>query len=517
MLRKALKGLLIGGALLGMTATAQAADYQMNMYGASAQYKFWLNLAPDFLTDAAGGACTAVTQCEVDSKNGIAVGTGCTFATGGPHTITVRYSNQASVDGIVAVNDTNHNRNMANNATCSALALAEVNLGASDVAYDRFGQQTRGWSKGNLNYTAAPSFPYVRGPWTNAEPDEVFNPIVVPFAFFANNSVCKFRCTRPELVGDTPVLDTMDWNTQGAHKSYGKDMWECDPDLTNSDGTNPQCIGFFKCLGGSASTPGTCNGGVNAGNSCTKNTECPDVALANTRCEAMPLDNINHAMAGQIYSGQVDDWSDFGPYFCPGTIQKIQRHEGSGTHATTRDLLQPYGMINDTTLFALRFSGFNASQTIHYESSSDNHLAVADFEGAIGYFDADKSLGEKYWDGRANGTWVNGTTDLDGPDGIVGLHIMKYNGVEPTRQKIRNGEYEYWAAQHVYYNNNQWTNTTALPARNTLLTRLIAFSSNASNLTSAELGDSADFWAAQSEMLVHKTPLVKTFKDRIDR
>ena len=518
MLKKVFKGLVVGGVALGIAFSANAADYEMNMYGASAQHKFWLNLAPDFLLSPNGGACASVNQCDVDSKNGVAVGTDCAFA-GGTDTITIRYSSKASTDGIIAVNDTNHLRTMAAPG-CGSTESAEVNMGASDVGYDRFTGQTRGWQNGHLSYTQVPNPPYVRGPFPNDEPDQVFNPIVVPFAFFANNSVGVFRCTRPELTTAPPVYTVDDYETMGIHKAYGKEMWGCDPTLSDPlTGTNPQCVGYFKCIDATDDgvSNATCNGGVNAGAPCGGTDDCPDVELVDTRCEAMPLDNINHTMAGQIFSGQVSDWSDFGPYFTPGPIHKMMRHEGSGTHATLRDLLQPYAPLYQTNLFTNRTVGFAAPTVIHFESSSDLAKAVADFPGAIGYFDADKSVGDSYRDGGSNGAWAFSGTDWDAADGFVGLHVMKYNGVEPVRQKIVNGEYEFWAAQHVYYNDDQWADTVDLPARSTLLNRLIAFSSNPANLTTDELGVSADFWAAQGEMLVEKAPLVSNLKDRIDR
>ena len=52
MIRQVIKGITVGAALLGIVAgTASAADYAINIYGASAQHKFWLNLAPDYLAD----------------------------------------------------------------------------------------------------------------------------------------------------------------------------------------------------------------------------------------------------------------------------------------------------------------------------------------------------------------------------------------------------------------------------------------------------------------------------------
>ena len=105
----------------------------------------------------------------------------------------------------------------------------------------------------------------------------------------------------------------------------------------------------------------------------------------------------------------------------------------------------------------------------------------------------------------------NKSNNTDGPDEFTGCHILMYNGVEPTRQKIKNCEYEFWAAQHVYY----------MPAcfsgpLETLRASMETYSSKAENLD--KLPDSFKFyWAAQEEMECEKVPLVINKKDRIDR
>lgn len=505
-MEKVLKSAVIGASMLAMVGTAQAVEYNLNIYGASAQHKFWLNLAPDFLLDANGGQCASVDQDSFDKKHGIARGNNCL---GDGSTIYIRYSSRASYDGINAVND-NTPRNMVDETSCTTWAgpkansctaqkSVQPNLGASDVAWNEFTQSTVGFEDGNVNY---PNDPYSAPSATVVFPDsieatiEAFNPIVVPFAFFANNSVCKFRCVRPEINGDVagPVTPG-EWDPMGSHKAYPHGGWECDPTLTDVDGSNPQCVGYYKCI------DSLCNGGVNNGSACITANDCPDVDESATRCEAMPLNNINHAMAGLIFSGKINNWEDFGPYFCSGKIVRCMRHAGSGTHATVDDLLKPYKLASNTKPMPL-FLG----PTWHYTSSSDLMNCVADFKGAVGYADADKLLDfEGIADGCAEDAVGNPNNHLDDPDGVAGAHIMQYNGVEPTRQKIVNCEYEFWAAQHVYYDTAAFTGTLE-----TLRQSLENFSSNAANLTTANLGNAADFWAAQSELQCSKAKVAST-------
>ncbi len=499
-LKKMAQGIIAGAALMGMVSSAGATEYNLNIYGASAQHKFWLNLAPDFLLDASGGNCASVAQDSFDKKHGIARGIDCL---GNNDTIYIRYSSRASYDGVNAVN-TGTPRDMVDEASCvtwagpnanscTAKRSIQPNLGASDVAWNEFTQSTSGYEDGNINF---PNDPYASPSASVVFPDsigatiETFNPIVVPFAFFANNSVCKFRCVRPEINGDVagPIAPE-NWNAMGSHKAYPHGGWECDPTLTNEDGSNPQCVGYYKCINS------LCNGGVYSGDACTTANDCPDVDVSATRCEATPLNKINHAMAGLIFSGKINNWEDFGPYFCQGPIVRCMRHAGSGTHATVADLLKPYKLAASSMPLPL-----SLGPTWHYTSSSDLMRCVVDFKGAIGYADADKLLDFKgIKDGCAEDADGNPGNHLDDQDGVAGAHIMQYNGVEPTRQKIVNCEYEFWAAQHVYYDTNDFTGTLE-----TLRQSLEDFSSNAANLTEANLGNAADFWAAQSELKCSK-------------
>ena len=545
MLSKVLKGLVAGGALLGMVAGAQAATYDINIYGASAQHKFWLNLADDWL---AAQGCSLVQKADKDKKHGISVGTGCTVNGTSGHTINFRYSSQSSMTGVVAVQSGTQQlmvdkstctfATAPNVGTCTGLTATTVNLGASDVAWDEFDQNTKGYEDGNLAVdvfadppVATTDFPIVPRP--TVSPDDEFNPIVVPFGFIVNDTVCKFRCVKPHtwadangngLVDDGPVTAAAySAIPTYAHKAYSHDMWECDPTQSDAAGHNEQCVGYFKCIDTDGDGTETCQGGVNNGNTCTTSSDCPDVNVADTRCEAMPIDNINTTMAGLIFSGKVKYWKDFGPYYdckidADGdgandddlAVFAAMRHAGSGTHSTVTDLLAPYALATGDDYSGNLMVGDSqypqGYNRIHYESSSDLTSAVCDFAGGIGYVDADKLIAFKdITDGMADGP----TVGYDEADDIIGAHLVKYNGVEPTRQKIVNCEYEFWSPQHCYYMNAAWSS----PAMSSLLTSLRSFSTNKDNLNSTTLGVSADYWAAQGEMTkcgkVKKTNVTK--------
>lgn len=150
----------IATAAMIFCGAAQATEYNINIYGASAQYKFWNSQADDFLTNIKG--CTTVQQAEERDVNnnptgvhGITYGTGCDNG----HSYYIRYTSKASYDGIYACkgdttapnpdcstfgpkfrkmaneNNTDWANNKVNGTVCK-----EVTIGASDVSGKAFGQ-----------------------------------------------------------------------------------------------------------------------------------------------------------------------------------------------------------------------------------------------------------------------------------------------------------------------------------------------------------------------------------------
>jgi hypothetical protein len=222
MFKKFMKTLMVGAAVLAMAAPASAATVDINLYGASAQYLLWTDFADDFLkaTTANGGAgCTAATVWQgsentdpVKGKHGVTVGSSCSLAGGSD--IIMRYSSKASYDGLCALKgsnaayctpsgasgtnpacaDTLKERKMIDETSCTGTGAykvcsnpdattgtvvrkcADITLGCSDVAGSTFAQTSPKRS--------IPSGIDMSG-YT------LYNPLVVPFAFFVNADVQK--------------------------------------------------------------------------------------------------------------------------------------------------------------------------------------------------------------------------------------------------------------------------------------------------------------------------------------
>ncbi len=456
MFTKTMKTMMVGAAVLSMAGVAQAATVDINLYGASAQHLFWNDAADNFLTSM---GCTGVAQDEYNSRHGITRGT-C-----GSDTVYIRYSSKASFDGIYAVkgavNTDNcpsaFQRKVVNEATCSdwvlggtacsGLKCMDITLGASDVDGASFVQE----SHGNLSGPAG-------GGWVDRvfPPSGIstsgltsYQPLVVPFGFFAHKSVTKTKCLGPDPTEPTP----------GAVKAVSTWGYQCYDD--NNDGKSEDCIGYYTCVSG------RCSGGVRANQTCSRANECPDVTLADTRCERIPLDNISRLMATMIYSGQVYNWQDFGAWYSNVPVVACLRHAGSGT-AAALDWTVMRSNRGDWGWPLVKSQKASNPVVWFNDSSSELMNCVNSLSGAIGYADADQ---------------------LEGTANYPNVVALKYQGVEPRRTKVRNGEYEFYT--------NQWLYSRTLT--NPLLTwvrDLVAYASDPENVPSTK----ARFWATLDEM-----------------
>lgn len=465
MFKKMITGALAGIAALGMVASASAASIEINMYGASAQYELWNALADDFLADAAYGNCGTVNRYEdASGKHGVAVGSGCTNTYGLTNgSMVLRYSSKASYDGIEALKGIDRisqcptegpkyrlmaNENDIVSGVVNSTKCVDVTMGNSDVGGDAFTQSSEGALLGPRG-----------GAWTTRSFSGIdttgltaYRPMVVPFGFFVNNSVKVKKCLYPDPTEPTPA----------GHKAMSRWGNVCyDP---NNTGHSDDCIGYYKCI------DGKCAGGVNANEDCTQETECPDVAEANTQCTEIPLDNISRLMAVMIYSGQAWYWCDFGAYFPCDPIVACLRHAGSGTHATLdwavmRGADWGWGLVTAESA---------ADPTVWFnDGSSDLMKCVDGLAGAIGYSDADKFMGSKNYEN---------------------LHAINYQGVAPTREMVRNGWYDYWSAQYTYEDDNEPDYSIKHP----VVVDLVAYAS-------AQLPPGhGDFFATQNEMVYMK-------------
>lgn len=202
-MKKVIKAVSLTISALALATTASAAD--VNIYGASAQFNFWNDKAPHFLTSVMG--CANTIQGTATSKEGMTLGTNCsgTLPTAGGD-IAIRYTSNKSVEGPRAVagldpleNDScsvntpsgDYNRHQANYDPSTQAFFEDclpVNAGCSDVASESFTQESHGWKNGSYDFT---QFDEVLDPTTIPGDDtlKAYQPVAVPFSFYANNSL----------------------------------------------------------------------------------------------------------------------------------------------------------------------------------------------------------------------------------------------------------------------------------------------------------------------------------------
>lgn len=222
-----LKSAFVGGLVLSLGGMANATDYVLNMYGASAQFNLWNAMATAFLDSKCPSANVHATT---NGKHGIAYGAGCN---GGADTYQIRYSNKASFEGFMAVNNSathndpnyttpsdncadGHQRVMCNGGTsgydCSAPSCQTVHVAMSDVNPATFIQQSHGLLNGHADWDFTNWAPKSGTQWVDR--DFVANkistanltfagsPLVVPFGFFINSDVAAFTTNlhRPHIL-----------------------------------------------------------------------------------------------------------------------------------------------------------------------------------------------------------------------------------------------------------------------------------------------------------------------------
>lgn len=199
MIKTLIKSAIIGVSIFALVGAANA-EVNINIYGASAQYKFWNDAADDFLLSK---GCTSIQQAAGNDtygtkKHGITTGD-CSG-----ETWYIRYSARASFDGIRAMQCIDPDnvspctnkceRQLADETNTDwsggvvqGLACKDVTIGASDVEAGAFQQESHGQVDGHLG-----------GGWVDRVMDSStiydtglgnYRPIVVPFAFFKHNSV----------------------------------------------------------------------------------------------------------------------------------------------------------------------------------------------------------------------------------------------------------------------------------------------------------------------------------------
>ncbi len=332
-MKKSIKTLAVAASVFAMAGTAHAANVDINIYGASAQYLFWNDTADNFL---ASKGCSNITQAQDSTKkHGITSGTACTGF--GGNNVTIRYSSKASFEAVRSTKGTTNpdgcptafERKMASSVTApNTLVCVPVTLGASDVAGESFVQESHGQKFGPLG--GGPYDVVLSG--EDASGLASYNPLIVPFGFFVNQAVKADQCSA--------------------------------------------------------------NAAANAGEYCASDADCGGTAGA---CVNSTIKNITRLQAVNIFAGYASDWSDFGAYFDAQPIVACLRHAGSGTHATIDyAVVRGNGWGNELAKYEeTNRIWFNEGSTDLIKCVNGNTTSATNGSliGAIGYADSDQAVG----------------------------------------------------------------------------------------------------------------------------
>lgn len=335
-------------ALMAIAGVAHAAPYELNIYGASAQYDYWNAQAQNYAQNKLGCNATA-PAIHTSKKHGFVSATNCTStlvpvnAATGKRDLDIRYSGIASGEGILAVqkkapissslatgcNINNGERLMY--ATNTTLTCKQVHVGTSDVAAESLTQISKGNTLGPMGGDPLTS----DLPSKNITSDGLIpnNTVVVPFGFFINSAVTAQTCTAG-LIGN-------------------------------------YCTAASQCNSGPSTTDGVCGA-------------------------ATTITNISRQEAALIFSNSIFDWSDLGAYFTAQPTVVCLRHAGSGTHSA----------LDNTVIYSNWGGGLpteEVADSVWFNQGSSDEMKcingattatpTGSLIGAIGYADADQAIG----------------------------------------------------------------------------------------------------------------------------
>ncbi len=209
-MKKVINTALFAALIAGAAVTAQAADVQVDMYGASAQRDYWKDLGESFMTAtvANGGmGCATAHKAKKDSNKIVIKGETCAIA--GSDDVYITYNSVASLEGVRAAKEVapvvaeacatsngNAFRTIVKvnsctypawpaEGTCTATVCGDIELGTSDVEGSSFDQESHGGIYGHLG-GAVQDIVLTAESTTGLKN---YKPTVVPFAFYANNDL----------------------------------------------------------------------------------------------------------------------------------------------------------------------------------------------------------------------------------------------------------------------------------------------------------------------------------------
>lgn len=459
MLKKALTGVIAGAAMLTMVGTASA-TVEVNLYGASAQYKFWTAAAPEFLAySGCANTDIYVAKGSVSSRdNGIAICAGSDAVT----------LNGSTISGSgMSVTDVNNNTTTGNTVIFrySTNASYDGVLGIQDD--DTYSPDTATCSTAGDRLMADPAATTIADPYDSTDSSTI-------------GTVAGTECYDVNIGASDVAAETFNQHSEGlylGHRSTQPVDFSVEPPL-QADGT----IGDWTIRDFSGLTIDTSSSGDYDAD---RPLVVPFAFFANS---SVPFTNITRLMAVTIFSGQVSNWYSFDSSVdLPMVV--CYRHAGSGTHATLdaavmrgdASLLAHENNPNDTTANGcINCSGdlipLGLLPKVWFNNgSSDEIKCVNENAGGIGYADSDKIIGSTSY-----------------PDTFRTL----YQGEEADKVNIKNGLYDFWSAQWLY-SKKAGVEDDAVKG---LINGLASYASVAANLPASK----ADYWATQNEMYVEK-------------
>lgn len=425
------------------TQCCDGGPFEINIYGASAQFQYWEIAAPEFLRAISTNGGMGCSDADVyaasndfqrnnglhDRDAGIAVCAGAEAyagvtgagANGNGETVIVRYTTQRSYDAVMAVQDSNAFIASSDAAAChdpgdrlmaapvtgelgplgapgnsiAALECMDVHVGASDVSAKTFKQTSDGWARGPMGDNSDIINRMVSYPVTvSSDPYDIgfkkHTPFSIPFGFLANN-----------------------------------------------DPTTP-----------------------------------------------VPVNNLSNLTAVNVFTGQYPNWNDLDPSYPNLPMIVCHRHAGSGNAAAfnaivlrgnaSMPITQQDGDRNSD--YYSRAVDRNHAPAIYFnKTSSLSAKCAGQYLGAISYADSDKC--------------VNGCSGDYG-----NVKAIAYEGIggdfnnDIMSDAVNYGRHIFWESQHLYCDE--------CGNRDELIDALADYASKSTNMIS----EKTEFWAADDCM-----------------
>jgi hypothetical protein len=560
------KSLITVLAILGaLVFCGQAqAQYELNLWGASAQFQLYDQSMVTFLSGAPY-SCTT-THSSDGSKYSITIGTGCASPAAGA-TITVRVTSKASYDGVFALEgnrkdedaaaaqyatgsglDSTSDPNPFNfcdpsaaNPVGSAWPVGALAAGAPDCCPDGFplyagdtcpngdtcNYYYRVMSDSTANATAVTSYNCKRvdGALSDVWPLSLIEQMNTPPGYVGN-------ATHPPVYGGN-AKDFSGTNGTNAIDPVA---------LAGFQNWNPMAVPF----GFYASTDVqyfTCAGGVNQGQQCTAGsnganmTDCfnsvapaagtscdcpndsPDTGVYSS-CSNANLSNISRLQAIEIFTRKATKWTDLGQGYQAGgssttPITACYRVPGSGSNVTLHQSVLDWGgasfnggsmpiassyaaasggaIFNDGTGDTIKCVN-NGAAINNHTASLHGLLAQAATTGLIGYADCDQALDMAPL--ATLGTIQGHTTNK-----YPYIQPLMYEGMKCSRRAIRNGEYDnFYSKEWVFADytspSSDFNAAGTGAGLQAIMNNLMAKLSTPAGISAT---DRKDFWAAIGE------------------